>query len=116
MPTYQGRCHCDAVQFEVTADIKEVMECNCSICRRAGWKLAFVGGDQFKMIKGEDALQDYQFGKQHIHHAFCGQCGIRSFGWGDDEAGNKMYSVNVRCLDDFDFQSLPVNEYDGASL
>ncbi len=34
--THQGGCHCGAVRFEVTADIAEVTDCNCSICAKKG--------------------------------------------------------------------------------
>ena len=116
MATYRGQCHCGAVSYNVTTEIGEVMECNCSICRRVGWKMAFVDADQFELLSGSDALEDYQFGRKHIHHAFCRTCGVRSYGWGGTESGDTMYMINVRCLDDFDFADLPVNAYDGASL
>ena len=38
-PHYSGGCQCGAVRYEVTADINEVIACNCSRCgklRHAG--------------------------------------------------------------------------------
>ncbi|HVH07755.1 MAG TPA: GFA family protein, partial [Myxococcota bacterium] len=34
MPTYHGSCHCGDVRYDVTLDLGEVVECNCSICSR----------------------------------------------------------------------------------
>ena len=36
--THRGGCHCGAVQFEVEAPRRLVVQdCNCSICRMSGW-------------------------------------------------------------------------------
>lgn len=113
---YQGSCHCGAVAFEVEAAIADALACNCSICNRAGYLLTFVGADKFKLLRGEDAQTDYQFGKKHIHHTFCKTCGVRSFSAGATPEGGTMYAVNVRCLEGVDVSALPVNHYDGKSL
>ncbi len=113
---HTGSCHCGAVKFEIVADIEGLMECNCSICSRAGWRLAFVPEPAFVLLQGDDALQDYQFGKQHTHHVFCRSCGVRPFSWGPGEDGTKMYAVNTRCLEGLEPRELPVQQFDGASL
>lgn len=113
--TYTGSCHCGAVAFEVTAAIEEVMECNCSICSRAGYLLAFVSDAQFKLMRGEDAQTDYMFYKKHIHHNFCKTCGIHAFGHGATQGGGTMYAVNVRCLDGVALDGLKVTRVDGRS-
>src|SRR5688572_4938554 len=81
--TYTGSCHCGNVRFEVSADLSTVNACNCSMCSRAGYLLAFVPAAQFKLLAGEDAQSDYQFNKKVIHHLFCKTCGVRSFGRGE---------------------------------
>jgi hypothetical protein len=115
--TYQGSCHCGAVRYEVTmAPPAKAFACNCSICGRAGWLLAFVKADAFRLVAGDDATSDYQFGKKHIHHMFCRTCGVRSFSRGTDREGKINYAVNLRCLDGFDVAPLPVETFDGKSL
>jgi hypothetical protein len=116
MKTYQGGCHCGKVRYEIQADITSVMACNCSICARAGWLLTFVPAAQFKLLSGEDALSDYQFGRKHIHHQFCSTCGVRSFSRATTSDGRDMRAVNVRCLEGLDFGSLPVKQVDGKSI
>ena len=113
----KGSCHCGKVQYRVEADLGgELITCNCSICKRTGAVLAFVGQDQFKLEEGEPALSDYQFGKKIIHHLFCSTCGIRSFARGKGPDGKPMVAVNVRCLDGVDVGALRIREFDGASL
>src|SRR5688572_14597956 len=113
--SHQGSCHCGAIKYQVDAAIDKALECNCSICSRKGQLLAFVTEDQFKLQQGAEALSDYQFGKKHLHHQFCKHCGIATFGHGTAPDGKKMYAINVRCLEDFDFKSLPLDQYDGKS-
>jgi hypothetical protein len=115
--TYAGSCHCGAVRYEVTmAPPQKAIACNCSICSRTGWLLAFVPAASFRLIAGEGQLGDYQFNKKHIHHHFCRTCGVRSFSRGEGKDGTPMYSVNLRCLKDFDASALPVQTFDGAAL
>lgn len=117
--TYAGGCHCGAVRFEVQmARPETLIACNCSMCGRMGWLLAFVPAEQFSLLSGADALRDYQFAKKHIHHEFCSTCGVRAFGHGKNPDGEgETYSVNVRCLDDNDeLLTIPVHSFDGRSL
>lgn len=113
--TYTGGCHCGKVRFEVDTEIKRALECNCSICSKRATLLTFVPEDQFVLVSGQDSLTDYQFNKKQIHHYFCSTCGIASFGSGIGADGKEMRSINIRCLDDFDFTQVPVDHYDGKS-
>jgi hypothetical protein len=79
-----------------------------------GLLLNFVQPEQFRLTKGsESELTDYQFNRKMIHHLFCPVCGVQSFTWGTTKDGGKMYSVNVRCLNDVDIDSLPVTPING---
>jgi hypothetical protein len=112
----EGGCHCGQVRFRATADVATVVECNCSICAKRGALWAFVQASQFILLKGQDALTDYQFGQKRIHHRFCALCGIGSFSHGLAPTGEETYAVNVRCLDGVDVAALPRKPFDGKSL
>jgi hypothetical protein len=116
--SYEGGCHCGRVRFRVQADLSKVYACNCSICSKMGWRLAFVPEGQFELLAGAGEQSDYQFNKKHIHHLFCRTCGVRSFGHGQDKEGKTSYSVNVRCLDEVGLEAdaLPTHNFDGRAL
>ena len=114
--TYAGGCQCGKVRYEVDAEIGEVMVCNCSRCGRLGSLLTFVPARDFKLISGETAMTEYQFNKHLIHHLFCSTCGIQSFARGKGRDSAEMVSINVRCLDGVDVDSLKVKKFDGRSL
>jgi hypothetical protein len=90
--------------------------CNCSICSRAGWLLAFAKDGDFKLLHADDAVTDYQFAKKKTHHVFCKTCGIRAYSHGTDKAGTPTMAVNLRCVTGIDATSLPVESFDGASI
>ena len=116
MKTHTGGCHCGKVRYEVTTDLAQVIDCNCSICSKKAHVLTFVPEAEFKLLSGEGALTDYQFNKHVIHHLFCSTCGISSFGRGKKPDGTPMVSINVRCLDDVDVGSLNVHHFDGKKM
>jgi hypothetical protein len=111
-----GGCHCGQVRFDVTADLSQVLDCNCSICRKRGALWTFVAADKFALRAGEETLTDYQFGKHTIHHLFCAQCGVGAFSRGAAPDGKEVVAVNVRCLDEVDIKALKTTPFDGRSL
>jgi hypothetical protein len=114
--TYAGTCHCGAVRIAVTMPPPEkAFACNCSICSRSGWLLAFVSDSDLHVDAGPDALSDYLFGKKQTHHLFCRTCGVRCFSRGTDGEGKAYVAVNLRCLSGLELGRLPVETFDGAS-
>ncbi len=116
MQTYSGGCHCGQVRYQVTTNLDPVMSCNCSICRKRGYLLTFVPRAQFELLSGEDSQTDYQFNKKAVHHLFCTNCGIASFGTGTGPDQSEMVAINVRCLEDVDLDRLAITSFDGKSL
>ena len=114
--TYSGGCHCGRVRYEATTDLSTVLSCNCSICAKRGALWTFVKAPQFKFIKGEGALADYQFGQKRIHHLFCPNCGVGSFSRGLAPNGDETFAINLRCLDGLDVEALQPMPFDGKSL
>jgi hypothetical protein len=113
---HRGGCHCGKVRFEVEADLRQILACNCSICAKHGLLLTFVGADKLKLLAGENELTDYQFNKKVIHHLFCRSCGVECFGRGTAPDGNEMIAINIRCLDGIDLGALKTTPFDGKSL
>lgn len=97
--THRGGCHCGAVRFEVQAPAAiEVMDCNCSICSKAGFLHLIVPAAQFRLLRGADTLRTYTFNTGTARHLFCPVCGIKSFYVPRSHPNG--YSINARCLDE----------------
>jgi hypothetical protein len=109
--THQGSCHCGRVTFEAQADIDHVVDCNCSICRRRGALWHGVPESGLRILSGESELTLYQFNTMTAKHYFCRRCGIPPFV--RPRINPAFWAINVRCIDGFDLESVPVHKFDG---
>ena len=114
LEVYQGGCPCGQVRIRVRADLTQISECNCSICRKKGILHLVVPPEQFELLQGEGAITTYTFGSGVARHTFCGTCGIHAFYTPRSEPDK--VSVNVRCLEGIDVSQLqPSRLFDGQN-
>jgi hypothetical protein len=110
---HEGGCHCGRVRFRVWAPARlEVVECNCSICRRTAYLHLIVARTRFELLRGEEALVTYRFNTGVARHLFCGVCGVKSFYV--PRSHPEGYSVNARCIDSATVEAIRVRPFDGA--
>jgi hypothetical protein len=109
--THRGGCHCGAVAFEVEAPATiKAVDCNCSVCRMTGYLHLIVPRSRFRLLKGTEALTEYQFNTGTARHFFCSRCGIKAFYI--PRSNPDGYSVNARCLDPATVAHLEVELFD----
>ena len=101
LKTYKGSCHCGVVRFEADIDLTApTYRCNCSICSRNRFWPAIVKPEAFHLLSGESELTQYLFNSKRNEHYFCKHCGVRPFGVGNTPDGERIYGVNLGCLED----------------
>jgi hypothetical protein len=116
--TYHGSCHCGAVKYEADVDLTtDTSRCNCTYCLKTrSWGM-LLKPDQFRLISGADAMNDYQFGMKVGHHRFCARCGVATHGDGHlEQLGGDFVSIQVSTLDDVtpeQFAAAPIQFQDG---
>jgi hypothetical protein len=113
---YNGSCHCGKIAFEVEGDLNGAMACNCSMCSRKGSLLWFVPQEQLRLLTSAEDVGTYTFNKHVIKHRFCQTCGIHTYGEGLDPKGDQIAAINIRCLEEIDLGSVPVQHFDGRAL
>lgn len=114
---HHGSCHCGRITFDLDAEIDQVIDCNCSMCRRRGGLLAFFPRPAFTLKSPDADASTYRFSKGHIAHRFCPVCGVAPYSEGTHpKTGEAIVAINVRCLPDVDLATLKIKPVDGASL
>jgi len=110
----EGGCHCGAVRFdaEVPREV-EVLDCNCSICAKTGFRHLIVRHGDFRLRSGEDVLVSYRFGTGAANHLFCGRCGVKSFY--QPRSHPEAWSVNFNALDDAKALDATFRAFDGRN-
>lgn len=115
--SFEGSCHCGAVQFKVNNQAPtQAISCNCSHCRRKGFLLAFFPAEQFNLIQGEESLGSYTFNTHKIDHRFCQKCSTEPFADGTNPDGSSVCAVNLRCVPSIDLDTLELQHFDGANV
>jgi hypothetical protein len=119
--TLKGRCHCGAIQFEVTEAPTEVSSCNCTFCSKRGTLVAYYTPAQFKLTTVRDRVASYQWGHYIGVHHHCGVCGCGAysefpdFSSGEPDFDHPRIGVNARLFEDFALDELPVNHLNGRT-
>jgi hypothetical protein len=109
-----GGCHCGAIRFEAEVPIAvTVLDCNCSICARTGFRHLIVPHEDFTLRGDADRLTSYRFGTGAAEHLFCSICGIKSFY--QPRSHPEAWSVNVNALDDISALQVTVERFDGRN-
>ena len=122
---YQGSCHCGRVRFEVLAEIDHVRVCDCSVCRRRGALIHRVPKEDLKLQTPLSDLTLYEWGSRTAKDYFCPVCGILPFRIPSAPTQEELdqgiepfdgWSVNTRCLPEFDLESVPQKHIPGSRI
>ena len=111
---HRGGCHCGRVRFELDAPARiDALDCNCSICAKAGFLHFIVPKSAFRLLSSESELTEYRWGTATARHLFCRHCGVKSFYV--PRSNPDGIDVNVRCIDPDTIADLIVIEFDGRN-
>lgn len=84
-----GKCNCEAVQFAILSEPKDIYMCHCSICRKAtgtnGIGVLVVNNSDFQWQKGQDAVATWKKPNSDWQTWFCKSCGSKVPGDNDSE-------------------------------
>ena len=89
----RGRCLCDGIRYEISGPIGPVLNCHCSMCRKATGAAfrtrAAVRASDFRWVQGEDLLVRFASSPGDVR-TFCRVCGstlVTIFPSSPDELG-----------------------------
>jgi hypothetical protein len=108
----EGSCHCGQVRFAVDEPPTALTACNCSICRRLGWIMAYYEVDQVR-ISEPGGSPGYIQGDRHLASFHCSTCGCPTYWKGLGEHAHRI-GLNARLFDPDVLQGVTVRFLDGA--
>jgi hypothetical protein len=114
MQTYKGSCHCGKISFEVDMELDHVRVCDCSICKKRGALNHRVEESQLRINIPLDELGLYEWRTKVAKDYFCPVCGILPFRRPSDAP--EIWTVNVRCLEGVELESIPIKKVFGSKL
>lgn len=103
-----GSCHCGRVRLSVPHAPLWVASCNCSLCTKTGWLVAYYPDAQVE-VTGE--TMPYIWGDKMIGIHHCPVCGCGTHWQTLGEDFGKM-GVHARLLDGFDVGEVEVRLMD----
>ena len=114
-------CHCGGVQLSLPHAPTEILQCNCSICRKSGFQGVYYCDGEVAISGELDGYVRSDMDQPCITMWRCRTCGILTH-WSmledwpfDDVTRPDRMGVNARLLDPALAGSLPVQQSDGAS-
>jgi hypothetical protein len=111
-PLFQGQCHCGRVGFEITQAPKQLVDCNCSICRRLGALWGHIEPGAFTR-KGYGATIEYVQGDKSLAIHTCGSCGCTTH-WANLSPDGDRMAVNFRMCEPQVVSQFRIRKLDGA--
>lgn len=93
----QGRCECGKVQFELRKNLRDIIACHCTQCRRISghfWAATAVAFENFVLLT-QETLCWYR-SSDFAQRGFCTRCGSTLF-YKRDNAN--YIAVSAGCLD-----------------
>lgn len=97
-----GSCMCGGVQFHVTGQMRNVLQCHCVRCRKFTGNFTAASGAPSRNIafESDETLQWFQpADDQNVAYGFCARCGSSLF-WQLMDADEGHWSIHAGALDD----------------
>jgi len=108
-------CHCGAIRIELAELPTKVTECNCSLCRRLGTRVAYYSRDQVKIICEPGATTGYIQGDRTLANHHCNVCGCTTHWENIRPDLPDRIGVNTRLIDPAEMEGIKVRKFDGAN-
>ena len=96
-PKHSGGCLCGAVRYEVSGDLRSVIACHCTQCRKtSGHYVAATAAERGEFTITEDRGLRWFHSSPAARRGFCGFCGSSLF-W--DPEGRSSVGIMAGTLE-----------------
>jgi hypothetical protein len=111
----EGTCHCGACRIRIPRSPEEVVECNCSLCRKTGWRGIYFSPSEVEVSGEFDSYVRADLDEQYLRTMRCKDCGIATHWVLLSPPPHERMGVNARLFDAALLSGVAVKHVDGAS-
>lgn len=111
----QGTCHCGACRVQVAQRPDFVGQCNCSLCRRTGFRGIYFASEEVEISGVFDSYVRADIDEQFLRTMRCRNCGIPTHWEPLAEPPHKRMGINANLFDPKLLEGVPIRNVDGAS-
>ena len=113
--TIVARCHCGDVTIVLPHAPTEITECNCSLCRKTGFRGIYYAPADVRVSGDVDPYVRTDLEEACLTNWRCRRCGCATHWTGLGPYADGKMGVNARMLDEALLDGIPVKAVDGAS-
>ena len=110
---FEGQCYCGRIQFTVTTEPAQLVDCNCTLCRRLGALWAHVPVASVRIDTSNAANVSYAQGDRTLAVQSCSHCGCTTHYETLQDDGEIM-AVNFRMCEPQVLENFRIRKFDGA--
>ncbi len=108
-------CHCGRATIRLPRTPDLVVQCNCSLCTKTGFRGVYFRSDELAIAGEFDSYVREDIKKPFLATHRCAHCGIITHWTPLTEPPHERMGVNARLIELEELQAVPVEQVDGAS-
>nr|WP_314259564.1 GFA family protein [uncultured Devosia sp.] len=106
-------CHCGQVKITLPKAPEEVVECNCSLCRRYGVLWTYCEAGELDGLPDAGETDTYAWNGRHVDFHRCSTCGCVTH-WAPRATSRQTIGINARLLEPELIAAARLRHKDGA--
>jgi hypothetical protein len=108
-------CHCGQTRIHVARKPDLVLQCNCSLCTKTGFRGVYFSSDELAIDGEFDSYVRDDIKEPFLATYRCANCGIITHWTPLSDPPHERMGVNARLFDEAVLEGVPVQQVDGRS-
>ena len=114
-PELVASCHCGRATILLPRKPNSVIQCNCSLCTKTGFRGAYYSSEELAIDGEFDSYVRGDLKQAYLANHRCKTCGILTHWTPLTDPPHERVGVNARLIDEALLEGVPVKQVDGRS-
>ena len=108
-------CHCGRATVRLPRKPETVVQCNCSLCTKTGFRGVYFPSDELTVVGEFHSYVRDDLEEPYLVNYRCVHCGVLTHWTPLSDPPHERMGVNARLVDPVLLEGVPVKDVDGAS-